>query len=165
VKLVDQEYLNALLQTGLDHVLLIFQLDLPQAWKAVDVLVATDIFLTVHLTLTNARRADAETVLTRLAGVGVKNVSLSAASSALAGQLASLRQQASDLGLTLRWDLPVPYSAANPVAHETEADRIPSGAGNAWLYVEPDGDVLPAQGASEQVLGNLLRDDWKSIHP
>jgi MoaA/NifB/PqqE/SkfB family radical SAM enzyme len=30
------------------------------------------------------------------------------------------------------------------------------------LYVEPDGDVLPAQGYNV-VLGNLLRDSWESI--
>ncbi len=34
------------------------------------------------------------------------------------------------------------------------------------LYVEPDGDVLPAQGIANQILGNLLRDPWEKIyHP
>jgi MoaA/NifB/PqqE/SkfB family radical SAM enzyme len=40
---------------------------------------------------------------------------------------------------------------------------IPEGAGKAWLYVEPDGDVLPSQGNSEKILGNLLRDEWTKI--
>ena len=43
-------------------------------------------------------------------------------------------------------------------------DAIPEGAGRAWLYVEPDGDVLPSQGNSGKVLGNLLRDEWKMIY-
>jgi hypothetical protein len=30
--------------------------------------------------------------------------------------------------------------------------------------VEPDGDVLPAQGMAGQVLGNLLRDPWETIY-
>jgi len=30
------------------------------------------------------------------------------------------------------------------------------------LYVEPDGDVLPAQGVN-RVLGNILTDPWKKI--
>jgi MoaA/NifB/PqqE/SkfB family radical SAM enzyme len=30
------------------------------------------------------------------------------------------------------------------------------------LYVEPDGDVLPAQGIN-QVLGNFLNDAWEKI--
>jgi hypothetical protein len=49
------------------------------------------------------------------------------------------------------------------VAVETEEDNVPSGAGKAWLYVEPDGDVLPAQGMADKILGNLLRDEWSTI--
>ena len=37
-----------------------------------------------------------------------------------------------------------------------------SGAGKAWLYVEPDGDVLPQQGV-DRILGNILNDTWQSI--
>jgi MoaA/NifB/PqqE/SkfB family radical SAM enzyme len=62
--------------------------------------------------------------------------------------------------------MPVPYSSNNPVALELEkADEeiAIEGAGKAWLYVEPDGDVLPAQGLSEQIMGNLLTDEWEQI--
>jgi MoaA/NifB/PqqE/SkfB family radical SAM enzyme len=58
----------------------------------------------------------------------------------------------------------VPYSEYNPVVYESAEDAIPEGAGRAWLYVEPDGDVLPSQGNSSKVLGNLLQDDWKMIY-
>ena len=58
---------------------------------------------------------------------------------------------AANLGMQLAFDLPVPYSADNPVALETARDEVPSGAGKSWLYVEPDGDVLPAQGMADQV--------------
>jgi MoaA/NifB/PqqE/SkfB family radical SAM enzyme len=37
-----------------------------------------------------------------------------------------------------------------------------AGAGRAWLYVEPDGDVLPDQ-SIDRVLGNFLRDPWEKI--
>jgi hypothetical protein len=76
----------------------------------------------------------------------------------------TLRNKAAELGLTIKFDLPVPYSADNPVAYETLEDQIPEGAGKAWLYVEPDGDVLPTQGRVDQVLGNFLRDEWKTIY-
>ena len=62
----------------------------------------------------------------------------------------------------LVWDLPVPYSAHNPVQLEVPAGELLEGAGRAWLYVEPDGDVRPAQD-SETVLGNLLNDPWEKI--
>ncbi len=66
-------------------------------------------------------------------------------------------------GISLVWDLPVPYSVLNPVALElAEAGEAVAGAGKAWLYVEPDGDVLEAQG-KPKVLGNLLTDSWEQI--
>ena len=59
--------------------------------------------------------------------------------------------------MELVWDIPVPFSAHNPVAVEVESQEIehPTGSGRAWIYIEPDGDVTPTQG-DEQVLGNLL---------
>jgi hypothetical protein len=76
----------------------------------------------------------------------------------------ALRDKAAALGLTLKFDLPVPYSSSNPVVYEVQENAIPEGAGKTWLYLEPDGDVLPAQGYSDQVLGNLLRDEWQQIY-
>jgi len=65
--------------------------------------------------------------------------------------------------MKLVWDLPVPYSAQNPFALEHEEDELPpQGEGKAWLYVEPDGDVLASQG-EPRVMGNLLTDDWSAI--
>jgi hypothetical protein len=32
------------------------------------------------------------------------------------------------------------------------------------MYVEPDGDVLPAQGEADKVLGNFLKDEWNAIY-
>jgi hypothetical protein len=72
------------------------------------------------------------------------------------------RDRAAALGLPLNWDLPVPYAGLNPIALEMEETEKKSGAGRAWLYVEPDGTVRPARGA-EQVLGNFLTDPWKDL--
>jgi MoaA/NifB/PqqE/SkfB family radical SAM enzyme len=94
----------------------------------------------------------------------VTNLSLSTSNHNLLDELVQLQNKAHELHFTLRWDLPVPYSNANPVAVETSEERAPSGAGRSWLYVEPDGDVLPAQGASVNVLGNILRDPWEKIY-
>jgi organic radical activating enzyme len=163
-KLADHVYLNQLLQTGLDHVLLVLHPDNAQAWQAIETIVPEDLFLTVHVTATAANIKSAPAVLDRLAGAGVENLSLSTAALGLEPELQALREQASALGLRLRWDLPVPYSDANPVSLETRDDGVGSGAGHAWLYVEPDGDVLPAQGATG-VMGNLLRDPWEQIRP
>ncbi len=91
---------------------------------------------------------------------GVEAMSLSISDQNLHKELSQLRDVAGEMGLRLVSDLPVPYSAANPVALEVTEDAEPAGAGKAWLYVEPDGDVLPAQGMAHVVLGNILKDEW-----
>jgi hypothetical protein len=163
LKLAQEKYLEKLLQSGLDHVMLIMQGEDPRAWKAIETIVPQDLFLTVHLTLDRENAAGAAGLLEKIAGLGVKHLSLSTSDDDLQADLIDLQNQAGALQLSLHWDLPVPYSASNPVAVETREDEIPAGAGRAWLYVEPDGDVLPAQGQSERVLGNLLREDWAKI--
>ena len=95
---------------------------------------------------------------------GVKSVSLSASTDQLSDALLSARELAANLDLSLEWDIPVPYSAKNPFALEFSGRERPPGAGHAWLYVEPDGDVLPDQDIN-QVLGNIVTDSWEKIWP
>jgi MoaA/NifB/PqqE/SkfB family radical SAM enzyme len=171
LKLSDSGYLNSLLQAGLDHATIILHPDDGQTWEALasfkywaEVL-NEDIFVTAHLTITHENGNRVMALLDKLAEANVSAVSLSAHDQDLADELQGARSHADDLNLSLVWDLPVPYSGLNPVALELEAAEDASSAGGAgvgWLYVEPDGDVLPAQGINE-VLGNLLRDEWPAI--
>jgi hypothetical protein len=163
LKLADADYLDTLLQTGLDHLLLILQPDEPRSWKAIETIVPQDIFITVHLTLNNVNVNRAKEILEKISNLGVENISLSAAEDSLTDELLELQDAAQSLALSIRWDLPVPYSASNPVSIETVDDKIPEGAGKTWMYVEPDGDVLPAQGEADKILGNFLRDGWEQI--
>ena len=78
--------------------------------------------------------------------------------------LADYRNYIAELGMSLVWDLPVPYGENNPVNMELEEESAPNGAGKAWLYIEPDGDVLPSQGQAGKVLGNILNDEWIKIY-
>lgn len=163
LKLGGQKYLDLLLQTGLDHLLFILQPEKDVSWKALKVIMPADIFTSVHLTITQENVKKAAASLEKLAGLDVKSLSLTF-EPGLDQAAEELRNQAASLGLSLVWDLPVPYSGSNPVSLETIEDEVQSGAGKAWLYVEPDGDVLPAQGMSGQVLGNFLRDPWDKIY-
>jgi MoaA/NifB/PqqE/SkfB family radical SAM enzyme len=162
LKLADKKYFEMLLQTGLDHLLFMLQPDNAQSWKALEVILAGDIFVTVHVTVTQENAHTAAGYLERLASLGVKSLSLTFSGSGL--PVTELQNKAAVLGLPLKIDLPVPYSADHPVAVETREDDIPSGAGKAWLYLEPDGDVLPAQGMADKILGNFLRDPWEKIY-
>jgi len=164
LKLADKKYLELLLQTGLDHILLLLQPDNPESWKALEVIMPEDIFVTVHLTLNNDNIKNAEETLERLAKLKVQSLSLTLTDKSLQEAYDALSNKAAELGLTIKFDLPVPYSAYNPVALETQEDQVPEGAGKAWMYVEPDGDVLPTQGMADKILGNFLFDEWSTIH-
>jgi len=161
-KLVDESYLQTLLQTGLDHLMLTLKPNEEWAWNALNNVLAADLFVAVHHTLTLQNVITTPQIIERLLKLGVKAISLSASDPALHGSLLQVRNQAASLGLSLVWDLPVPYSAFNPVALETQLDNPVSGAGHAWLYIEPDGDVLPSQGVN-QILGNILKDPWETL--
>jgi hypothetical protein len=162
LRFIDTQYLNTLLQTGLDYLLFTLNPENDDSWAALANVLAADLFVAVHMTISMTNAFEARAILQKLAGQGVKFLSLSSAESTLRSTLTELRDFAADLGMTLIWDLPVPYSSFNPVALETQQDFLLQGAGKSWLYIEPDGDVLPGQGI-HQVLGNILVDPWEQI--
>ena len=164
LKLGDKAYLETLLTSGLDHFMMVFDPEDDRDWKVLETVLPDDLFTTVHLTLRNGN--DLRPVIKRLAEMGANALSLSAADPEMAEKLQSLRDYAAVQQLELVWDMPVPYSSNNPVSLELEEenkDALLGGAGKAWLYVEPDGDVLPAQGMACQIMGNLLTDEWAQI--
>ncbi|UCF60033.1 MAG: radical SAM protein [Anaerolineaceae bacterium] len=161
-RLSDADYLETLSQAGLDHILITLVEGDPSSRKGLENAIASDIYTAVHLTLSPGPIGKSQKILQDLVELGVPAVSLSSSGTTdeLFVELSSARDHAADLHLDLIWDIPVPYSSTNPIA--LELDTIPVGAGRAWLYVEPDGDVLPTQGL-DQILGNLLRDPWSEI--
>ena len=164
LKLATKKYTESLLQKGLDHILLLANPDDKTFWKSLKVLMPLDIAVTVHITLTQENCKNFSDLLVKLAKADVTSISLSAVDDSLSKKLEQSSAQAAALQMSQVWDLPVPYSNCHPVAVELAEGKqtIPQGAGKAWLYVEPDGDVLPAQGVNK-VLGNLLTDPWRKI--
>ena len=161
-KLADESYVETLLQTGLDHLLYLLQPEKDSSWDALRVILPKDLFTAVHITLTEKNADSLSEIFARLSEMGANAVSLTAAPG-MEESLSAARDSATSAGLPIVWDLPVPYSAQNPVAYETAQDGVPSGAGKAWFYIEPDGDVLPAQGMAETILGNILTDSWRDL--
>ncbi len=185
-RLQDGSYLNRLLQAGLDHLQITLASHRPEvhdrivgqdgAWAETDAglrnAVAADIYVVAHLVILPENADTAAETVAYLAEVGVPAVALSSPlRTAVAGAEARLRnamEQAQAMAyahdLTLVWDLAAPYSHINPV--EEGAGLSAAQVVRQHLYVEPDGDVLPAQGYNV-VLGNLLHDPWEAIwnHP
>ncbi len=161
-RLTDPGYLHQLLQTGLDHIMITLDPGEEQSWEAVLDSIKEDIHVTVHLTVSKAEINEYLPVIDKLVSMGVRNLSLSSIHSELLDTVKSCGEYAVNQGLSLVWDLPVPYSQFNPISAEYRGEQLVSGAGNAWLYLEPDGDVLPTQGVIKP-LGNLLVDSWEKI--
>ncbi len=169
-KLADTRYLKTLLDAGLDHAMIVLEPKNEQTWDSLASfeywkgVLNDDIFIAVHLTLTKQNAKEFNALIDRLAESGISAISLSTNSLSLNDKLQAARDHAAAKDLPLVWDMPVPYSALNPVNLELEEGKgeHPVGAGKAWLYVEPDGDVLPGPGINKK-LGNMLKDDWKKI--
>lgn len=162
LRLAKKEFLEKLLQTGLDHLMILLDAENEQTWAALKNVLAEDIYVAVHLTVQPENASRMPSLIEQLVGMGAKALSLSASDTNLFRELELAREQATNRGVELVWNLPVPYSTFNPVSLETKHLQLPDGAGRAWMYVEPDGDVLPTQGSS-RVLGNLLNDPWDTI--
>jgi len=171
LKLKDSTYLKELLDAGLDHTMVILQPTKEESWESLtsfsywSEIMDEDIFVTAHLTITEENQDKIEEIVQRLGATGIQALSLSAASSELASALQAAQGLAYQQDLELVWDIPVPYSSNNPISIELEAseeEEKVSGIAKGWLYVEPDGDVLPSQGINE-ILGNMLSDGWDAI--
>jgi organic radical activating enzyme len=163
LRLTDPDYRQELLLSGLDHLMIIFDPENEASWEVVRDIMPEDIFTTVHLTVTDDQLDEYIDTLEKLAALDVQSISLSTTKFELKETVTAVQNAAIDRDMTLVWDLPVPYSRFNPVALELEnGEETAEGAGKAWLYVEPDGDVLAAQGLPA-VLGNLMDDSWEQI--
>jgi organic radical activating enzyme len=162
VRFSEAGYVEQLSLTGIDHFLVCLDPADPAQFQTLKTALDSDVFTAVHITLKPENYQAVRTTLERLHEIGVPAVSFSVSetSDQLLLEMQAARAHAAYLGMRLIWDIPAPYSVNNPISAEVEAPA--QGAGTAWMYVEPDGDVLPSQGVN-QVLGNLSRDPWDEI--
>jgi hypothetical protein len=157
-RLADPSRLDALSQAGLDHLMLVVDFARAATDDGIRRAVAADVFCAAHLTLgDDPRRFDDD--LRRLKDLGITHVSVSSPPGTRAqAALEHAEGAIAGVGLDLVWDVPVPYTSTNPVRLQLDEPA----ARRAWLYVEPDGDVLPRQ-ESDAVLGNLLKDSIQDL--
>ncbi len=161
----EHKFLTDILEAGLDHLMIILDENEEFCWEAIRDSIASDLFVTVHLTITSRNQNRVIEIIQKLAEQNVKSISLSVEDPTLKHALQQAQELALANEMSIVWDLPVPYSELNPIGLELQLEgqeEYFDGAGNAWLYIEPDGDVLPAQGKST-ILGNFLTDEWTTI--
>ena len=129
--LASADYLKTILDSGLDHLMFLLQPDREESWTALGKAMASDLSTTAHITLNREFAPRAGSILERLAQMEVRWLSLSASDPAGAEALTALRNRAAELGLSLQWDLPVPYSPANPISQEIGTPSTGAGEGVA----------------------------------
>jgi organic radical activating enzyme len=173
LSLGDSTYLQKLLNAGLDHTMIVLKPDLDKSWDSLASFaywsdtMDEDLFVAVHLTLTAENQGEFNHLIEKLAEAGVSALSLSTNDVKLDDRLKEAQEFTYAKDIELVWDIPVPYSTLNPISLEltkdsNEGEQFLDGAGRGWLYIEPDGDVLPGQGINHK-LGNLLTQDWEEV--
>ncbi len=191
-RLNDKNYLNQLVDAGLDHVQITIESHEPEihdkmvctngAWKqtvaGIRNALDTPLYMMTNTTMLKDNSPQMETTLHFLADMGVPTVGLNAliysghglsvGTGLLESDLPPLLELARSITTKydqrLIWYTPTQYCHFDPMELELGIKGCTAALYN--MCVEPDGAVLPCQ-SYYQPLGNLLTNSWKSVwkHP
>ena len=191
-RLSDAQYVDRLVQAGLDHVQITLELSdaevhdqmvqahgaFPQTVKGLKNALASPLYVMTNTTMLRNNVHTLPATLDFLAETGVPTIGLNAliyagrgavvgtglAESELTALLEVARQKTETRGQRLIWYTPTQYCSFDPMTLDLGVKGCTAALYN--MCVEPDGNVLPCQ-SYYQPLGNLLNDEWDSIwnHP
>ena len=140
-RLAQSAYLASLAAAGLDHILYSLAPDEAVSMAGLRAALASDIFTAVHL-ISAEHTTRNRGLFERLKAMGVPAVSLTVTDPGDAGR--DLLPEARKLLARPRHGLGVgpPGALLPPASAQAGGRDAGEGGGRAWLYVEPDGDVL-----------------------
>ena len=191
-KLADQQFLNALIEAGLDHVQITLESHDPVihdrmvaaegAWaqtvSGLKNVLDSRLYVMTNTTLLTHNKDSIDETLVFLAELGVPTVGLNALIYAGKGasvgtglreeELPPLLEKAREITQVndqrLIWYTPTQYCHFNPLQLDLGIKGCTAALYN--MCVEPNGDVIPCQ-SYYQSLGNLLENPWQEIweHP
>ena len=191
-RLSDDNFLNKLLASGLDHVQITVESHDPEihdrlvqsnaAWvqtiAGLQNALKTPLYVMTNTTLLKQNSLYLEQTLEYLASLGVPTIGLNALiysghgktvgsglnEMELAPLLALARERTEKSGQRLIWYTPTQYCNFDPMQLDLGVKGCTAALYN--MCIEPDGGVIPCQSYYHK-LGNLLTDPWDSIwkHP
>lgn len=191
-RLANREFLNSLVEAGLDHVQITLESHDPEihdrmvnakgAWTetvtGLKNVLESRLYVMTNTTLLTHNKDTIQDTLVFLADLGVPTVGLNALIYAGKGaevgtglreeELPPLLEEARSMtesnGQRLIWYTPTQYCHFNPLQLELGVKGCTAALYN--MCVEPNGDVIPCQ-SYYQSLGNLLDNPWEEIweHP
>jgi len=187
-RLSDRQYLQQLVEAGLDHVQITLESHLPEihdrmvksqgAWKqtvaGLENALESPLFVMTNTTMLTDNSPHLAGTLHFLAGLGVPTVGLNALIYSGRGCSAGSGLEETDLLPLLQiarqiteqneqrliWYTPTQYCQFDPMQLELGVKGCTAALYN--MCVEPDGGVIPCQSFYHQ-LGNLLQDPWDGI--
>ena len=191
-KLVDKDYLDTLIQAGLDHLQVTVEshdaeihdqmVSAKGAWKetinGLKNVIETTLYLMTNTTMLTLNKHTIEETLHFLAQLGVPTIGLNALiyagkgedvgtglkESKLPALLENANQITQSYGQRLIWYTPTQYCHFNPLQLNLGIKGCTAALYN--MCIEPNGDVIPCQ-SYYRALGNLLLNPWNEIweHP
>lgn len=187
-KLANAEFVQSLVDAGLDHVQITLESHDPSihdqmvaskgAWEetvaGIRNVLASRLYVMTNTTLLTHNSPSMEATLNFLGELGVPTVGLNAliysgkgeavgtglAEETLPALLERAREITQDQGQRLIWYTPTQYCHFNPMQLDLGVKGCTAALYN--MCVEPNGDVIPCQ-SYYQSLGNLLENSWKEI--
>jgi radical SAM protein with 4Fe4S-binding SPASM domain len=187
VRLADRDYVQVLLEAGLDHVQITLESSDRQVHNSIT---GADSYDDTVSSIRNCLEAGIHTITnTTITKLNIDGISRTAefaselgleaiAANAVIrsgrsadGELAvspvelemamlQLNEKLDELGIRFIWYSPTRYCSFNPLEFSLGPKRCTAGEYN--LCIEPDGEVLPCQSWYESA-GNILKDPWDSI--
>ena len=187
-RLSDRDYLNRLIQSGLDHVQITIESHIPeihdemvkskgafkQTIQGLKNALESPLFVMTNTTLLKNNYHELKGTLEFLASLGVPTIGLNALiysgqgttvgtglpETELPQLLEIARRITDDNNQKLIWYTPTQYCHFDPMQLELGIKSCTAALYN--MCIEPDGSILPCQSYYTAV-GNILNDDWNSI--
>lgn len=187
-RLANREFVRDLCNAGLDHVQITLEshdstvhdemVGCKGAWEetvlGIRNALAEDIYVLTNTTMCTLNASGMEDTLAFIKDLGLRQFAansliytgkapesgLGIAESDVEPLLGVVTAKAEELGLRFIWYTPTQYCELNPTLFGLGYKRCTAAEYN--ICIEPDGNVLPCQSYYKPV-GNILRDDWKSI--
>jgi radical SAM protein with 4Fe4S-binding SPASM domain len=191
-KLADPDFLNKLVDAGLDHVQITLEshdpaihdlmMDTPGAWEdtvaGIRNVLKTRLYVMTNTTMLTYNSPTLEDTLHFLGELGLPTVGLNALiysgrgkkvgtglkEEVLPALLETARRITQEQGQRLIWYTPTQYCHFNPIQLGLGVKGCTAALYN--MCVEPNGDVIPCQ-SYYHALGNILENTWEEIweHP
>lgn len=156
----DMDFLNSLLESGLDHLIVEFDPQSGQDSDQLQHIFDQDLFTCIRFPVHHD--SDLYSWAVELSKAGANALSFYAAELDAHDQAAHLNQQLTNKAIMIEHDLPFALFSAQENPHTVLFSPEVSEQEHAYYTILPDGS-LTLQDFSSQVLGNVLISDWKDL--